>query len=100
MTELATTHTPFEVRDLMGGVQAIFRFPNGFGASVVRHWGSYGSADGLWELGVIRLTAEDWELTYDTEIADDVIGHLSPEEVDELLIRIKGLNSSGEESGQ
>lgn len=97
MSELNLTHQPFEVRDLMGGKQVIFRFPNGFGASVVRHFGSYGSAAGLWELAVTTWSGDEFELTYDTGIADDVVGHLSPAEVDEYLLRIASLNSNGVE---
>lgn len=81
----------FEVKSLHGGWQAIYRFANGYGASVVRHRYSYGSEDGLWELAVLKLVDGDWPLTYDTDITDDVIGNLDPEEVDELLIRIKNL---------
>ena len=54
------------------GVQKIYRFPNGFGASVIKaggggSWtGSHGAEDGLWELAVIRWEGEDWNLTYST----------------------------------
>lgn len=97
MSELALTHTPVEVKELNGGHQAIFHFPNGYGASVVRStnigmWGStYGASEGLWELAVLQFSGAEWEITYDTEITDDVIGYLEPEDVDELLIRINAL---------
>lgn len=54
MNALAVAHEPFRVRELNGGVQALFRFPNGFGASVVQSIGSYGHEDGLWELAVLK----------------------------------------------
>jgi hypothetical protein len=46
------------------------------------------------------LSAGDYSLTYDTPITDDVIGHLSQLEVDELLNRIEALpdRSSREDS--
>ena len=69
------------------GVQKIFSFDNGYGASVIRHKGSYGFEKGLWELAVLAGS----ELTYDTEITNDVIGHLTEEKVDKLLERISKL---------
>lgn len=76
------------VRSVMGGVQRRYEFPNGFGASVVRHEGSYGNRQGLWELAVLDRAGH---LTYDTPITDDVIGHLSEIEVTALLYRIAAL---------
>lgn len=78
------------------GVQKLYRFDNGYGASVVRFMlgglgGSYGAEAGLWELAVIRWAADDYELTYDTPITDDVMGHLSDAEVEETLAKIRDL---------
>ncbi len=70
-----------------GGVQKFYSFDNGYGASVIRHEHSYGFKQGLWELGVLAGS----ELTYDTEITNDVIGHLTEVEVDKLLERISKL---------
>ena len=64
------------------GVRARIDFPNGFGASVVRHNYSYGGPDGLYELGVTK----DGELHYDNSVANgDVQGYLDEEGVTELL---------------
>jgi len=71
-----------------GGRQKLYHFKNGYGASVVKHEGSYGGKSGLWELAV--LDAEG-SLCYDTEITSDVIGHLNDPEVDQLLERIADL---------
>ena len=73
------------------GVQKIYRFPNGFGASVIRageggSWtGSYGAEDGLWELAVLKWDGEKSRLTYETSITDDVMGRLTQENVDDIL---------------
>jgi len=76
-----------ETNNHNGGIQKVYKFPNGYGASVIRHKGSYGYSKGLWELAVL----EGGELCYDTEITDDVIGHLNDPEVDRLLRRIQQL---------
>jgi hypothetical protein len=80
-----------------GGTQKVYRFDNGFGASVVQHQFSYGGQSGKWELGVVKFDGEDWHLAYDTDIADDVLGYLSDAEVSELLDRIAALSADGRE---
>ena len=78
---------------LYDGIQYMFRFENNYGASVVKHFGSYGHEDDLWELAVIKFDAEtgEWNLIYDTEITDDVLGCQTDEETRDLLKRIKEL---------
>ena len=68
----------------MGGIQKVYKFPNGYGASVIQHKGSYGYQKGLWELAVL------WhgELCYDSGITEDVMGHLNDPEVDNILGKI------------
>ncbi|MBR8351220.1 hypothetical protein KDX21_11635 [Burkholderia cenocepacia] len=83
--------TPNTERPLNGGVQKIYRFENGFGASVVQHEFSYGGDRGEWELAVIKFNGDSWNLTYGTEITDDVIGNLAWNEVEDLLSRINAL---------
>ncbi len=73
------------------GDQWVFRFANGYGASVVRGQYSYGGDQGLYELGVIEWHGGKWGLTYDTSITEDVIGHLTDGEVSDLLKRIEEL---------
>ena len=77
-----------ETNDFNGGIQKVYQFPNGYGASVVKHRGSYGYEKGLWELAVLDF---DGSLCYTTEITNDVIGHLNDPEVDRLLRRIEQL---------
>jgi hypothetical protein len=81
----------------VGNRQRIYRFDNGFGASVVQGPYTYGGKDGLFELAVARFTGEgddDWSITYDTDLTDDVLGHLSEDDVQETLGRIRDLPST------
>lgn len=80
-----------EENEINNGVQKLYKFENGFGASVISHDYSYGGKQGLWELAVLEFNGEDWSLTYDTEITSDVLGHLSEEEVEGILNEIKQL---------
>lgn len=71
-----------------------FYFPNGYGASVIKHFGSYGYVEDLFELAVLKFHSEnggEWHLCYDTSITDDVIGYLTNDEVLNLLEQIKNL---------
>jgi len=80
-----------ENNNVHGGTQRIYKFPNGYGASIIRHKGSYGFKDGLWELAVLDSTGT---LCYDTSVTNDVIGYLSDEEVILKLNEIRGLQTS------
>ena len=68
--------------------QLVFQFPNGYGASVIRGYCSYGGSRGLFELAVLDSTGE---ITYKTPITGDVLGYLSGSEVVDLLQQIKVL---------
>ena len=79
-------HHPHKI---CGGTQCLVKFDNGYGASVVRFDGSYGFENGLYELAVVEVHEKDeFRLNYDTEITDDVIGHLTEERVSNLLKKI------------
>jgi len=78
----------FEKREHDGGIQYLFSFPNGYGASVIKHSFSFGNKNDKWELAVLKNSS----LCYSTPITDDVIGHLADKEVEKLLIRIKKFN--------
>ena len=71
--------------------QWLFVFDNGYGASVVKGFGTYGNDEDLFELAVITSDEKGWNLCYNTEITDDVIGYSSNEEIMELLYKIKKL---------
>jgi hypothetical protein len=79
-----------EMTDLFyNGVQCRIQFGNGYGASIVRHNFSYGGKEGLYELAVLD---ENGKLHYDNPVANgDVRGHLTPDEVTELLKQIQEL---------
>lgn len=73
------------------GIHHIFIFPNGLGASVIKHRGSYGFESDLFELAVISRGLRGWDLCYTTEITHDVEGWLTNEDVLNLLEKIKNL---------
>ena len=84
-----------EKLDTNGGIQKIYKFENGYGASVICHDGSYGGPykkNGLnrWEIApwdedkeFIGVNMLEWN--------DDVRGHLNDPEVDRILRRIQQL---------
>jgi len=81
-----------EKKNVNNGVQKLYKFPNGFGASVVKHDFSYGGKNGLWELAVLDFSVDsEGELCYTSGITDDVIGHLAWKNVEEFLSEIKQL---------
>jgi len=80
------------MRDDGGGIKYVFRFKNGYGASVIKNKYSYGNEDNLWELAVIVFVSRGtWHLCYNTPITNDVEGYLSNRQVRSLLKRIKRL---------
>lgn len=74
---------PVEANEMFGGIQAVWRFDNGYGASVISHRYSYGI-----ELAVLKGD----DITYDTPITDDIIGHIADaQELSDYLTRIMAL---------
>lgn len=78
------------------GIQYIAKFPNNYGASIVKHSFSYGTEKGLWELAVISYEPDEtdiynFQLTYSTPITNDVLGYLTEEEVNKTLKDIESL---------
>ena len=71
------------------GKQCIVQFPNGYGASIVQGQYTYGGSEGLYELAVF---GKDGDITYDTPITNDVLGHLSEQDVEKTLLDIKNLD--------
>lgn len=78
-------------KEANGGLQEVYRFANGYGASVIRG-GSY--AYGGLELAVAKFNSEDnndWNICYDTSVTDDVIGYLNEETLAATLADIQNL---------
>lgn len=98
-TDLDLKDTGFERYELQtqlqsyqSGIHRVFKFENGYGASIIKSWYSYGGGEDLFELAVIKFTDDDnYNLCYDTPITDDVVGHLENDKVLELLQAIKEL---------
>ena len=80
-------------RLLNGGTQQVYKFENGYGASVISGGTyTYGGDEGLQELAVLKFKEDGkYSLCYDTEITDDVLGYLTEQDVKDLLERIKNL---------
>lgn len=74
-------------REDLGDLQTIYRFPNGYGASVIHSIMSYGL-----ELAVLYFDGDTPHISTDTPIANDVIGYIpDQEELTKLLDQIKAL---------
>ena len=89
--------------DRMGdiiGIHYIFRFQNGYGASVVKTSNSIGYEDDLWELAILlydeenKLSPDEYVVIYIEEITNDdiTVGNLTNEKVIEYLQKISKLN--------
>jgi len=83
------------------GAQRIYKFPNGWGASVVPEYKLSTSntvqfeskpVTGLWEVAILDA---DGKLCYDTAITDDVVRNLNDPEVDNLLGQVSRLLVDG-----
>lgn len=72
---------------LYGGFHWVFTFDNNYGISIIKHDGSYGHSENLWEIAVLYKD----DLCYDTPITDDVIGRLSEEKVLDYARQIRDL---------
>lgn len=72
----------------MNNYHKVYKFDNGYGASVVSHYGSYGGEIGLFEVAVLKGD----DICYDTNITNDVIGWCDFDKVAEILERIKNLS--------
>jgi len=89
------------------GDQRIYRFPNGYGASLVQMYMIHTNGKGevysgihpvteelLWEIGVVRFNSNDdtdFTLTFETSVADDVIKYVTASKAELILRKIKEL---------
>lgn len=75
-----------------GGIQMVIVYPNGYGASIIKHAGSYGGESDLWEVAVlVREPSGKMNICYDTPITYDVIGWLEESEVIDICQSIRAL---------
>ena len=81
---VALPHTmTLSERKELGGVQKIFEFPNGYGASVVKHNFSYGLE--------LALLDADHNIIQHPDITDDVCGYLNVDTCNDILQKIAEL---------
>ena len=77
---------PTCVKTNSDGQRRLYKFDNGYGASVIKNSASYGHEDGLWELAVLDTNGN---IDYTTSITDDVLGYLTEDDVEDTLEQIK-----------
>lgn len=82
----------FKLSKMPKGIFSTVNFPNGFGASIICNDMSYGGKAGLFEVAVIDSKGN---ITYDTDITDDVLGWLDEKDVERTLDAIRQLDSDG-----
>ena len=63
-------------------------YPNGYGVSLIYHDTSYGL-----ELAVLKGNSDSSEICYDTPITNDVLGHLTINDVSKISEMVKALPS-------
>ena len=75
------------------GKYAYHMYPNNYGVSVVIGPHTYGGDKGLYEVAIIKMTPDmkESELCYDTPIANDVMGNLTPEDVTDIMKQVSEL---------
>jgi hypothetical protein len=85
---LHTKFRPCEIKYHFGknGVQYLFKFKNGYGASVVYHDGSYGL-----ELALIQWKHDDYDLVYNKQFKN-VVGYCDDSEIEKQLKKIKKIS--------
>lgn len=72
-------------QNYLGYPQTIYKFPNGYGASVIKFNYMYFGI----EIAVLKFDKEgNWDIDYSTPITNDVIGGLNEEERDDVLQQI------------
>ena len=68
------------------GIRYRICFPEvGYGASIIKHYGSYGYEKDLWELALLSNRDGEWRLEYTELVGDDVLGYLTDEQVNKIL---------------
>ena len=90
----------FKPHPIGDGLAAKLFFPNNYGISVVRFqlpmfggYGSYTDNEQEWEIAILRGVEHNWDIAHDTPISegDGVLGHLTAEDVTEIMHKIQQL---------
>jgi len=81
----------FQPHQFDDGIQSKHFFENGYGVSVVRFPGSYGFEEDLYEVAILHGTEDKWEITYDTPITNDVLGHRDEQDINIILEEVQAL---------
>lgn len=71
--------------------QWVFRFQNGYGLSVICGFGAYATRQAPFEAAVLAFRDDDYEITYETPVADDILPRLTESRVLEVLAQLKAL---------
>lgn len=87
MKELNWQPHPYAV----GGKHAKIFFENGYGVSILFGDMFYSNGVNTYEVAIIKGNEDDWDFAFDTPIADDVLGYLSMNEVQEVIKRVENL---------
>ena len=77
----------FKSKDYKDGQASRMEFDNGYGVSVICGFGAYGNNDKPYELAILKHGS----LCYDTEITNDVIGYLTPDDVTKYMKQVQEL---------
>lgn len=90
MSEIESTRKAMSLAALDGRKEyhEKVKFANGYGVNIIRRPGSYGYASGLFEVAVLGL---DGRLTFNTPVADDVIGWQTIEDVLGVMAQVEAL---------
>lgn len=87
--QLAPYFVEQTLKPYKNGVQYLFKFKNGYGASVIKDDYSYGNECDLWELALIFWDGGKYHLSYHEIVGNDVLGYLTDEKVNRVLKAIR-----------
>ena len=103
MEEYLLNTYEFDIMD-KPSMQYVFRFPNNYGASVIKSYGTMGYEQDKWELAAILFehdeniinvppTSDEWMIVYPVSIFTDrmPLGYLTDEQVYNILKDLKKL---------
>jgi len=85
---------PHKVGD---GLHGLIFFPGGYGLSVVRFrypgsriYSSY-TDDNTFEVAILKGTKDQWEICYNTELTNDVLGYQTKEDINRIIKHVQRL---------